>query len=429
MARSKSSSRASLARQATVVALFVLAALLGILTGVLVAYTGDLPQVSALDEYKPSTITRVHARDGRVIGEYATQRRVILKYRGDPAAHAPSHPGGRGRRVRASRRHPADAPPRDGRPQPRVRAASVLRGREHAHAAAHAQALPQAGEDARAEGQGGRARPPDREALHQAGDLHALLQPDEPRPRRVWRRGRGARVFRQAGEGPVAGRGRDDRGHPAAAGAPEPVRQPEVGDPAPQLHAAAHGRGRVHHGGAGRGSAQEAHRARRPARPVEHDRALFHRGSPAAPRTAVRRAGSLRGRALGPDDARLRPPGGRGQGAGSRAERPRQAPRLSQAVEKRRGRRQDARRAPRAPVGPPDPRGRRRARRGDGRGRRHRQGSRAHGREERPGPAAGHRAGARREVPKASSRELDSSGRGGRRRRNSWRPATSSRWK
>jgi len=80
MARSKSSSRASLARQATVVALFVLAALLGILTGVLVAYTGDLPQVSALDEYKPSTITRVHARDGRVIGEYATQRRVILKY-------------------------------------------------------------------------------------------------------------------------------------------------------------------------------------------------------------------------------------------------------------------------------------------------------------------------------------------------------------
>ncbi len=79
MARS-SSSRASLARQATTVALFVLAAALGILTGVLVAYTGDLPQVSALDEYKPSTITRVYAGDGRVIGEFATQRRVNLKY-------------------------------------------------------------------------------------------------------------------------------------------------------------------------------------------------------------------------------------------------------------------------------------------------------------------------------------------------------------
>jgi penicillin-binding protein 1A len=36
--------------------------------------------VSALDEYKPSTITRVYANDGRVIGEFATQRRVILKY-------------------------------------------------------------------------------------------------------------------------------------------------------------------------------------------------------------------------------------------------------------------------------------------------------------------------------------------------------------
>jgi penicillin-binding protein 1A len=80
MARSKSASRASLARQATIVALFVLAAMLGILTGVLVAYTGDLPQVSALDEYRPSTITRLYASDGRVIGEFATQRRVILQY-------------------------------------------------------------------------------------------------------------------------------------------------------------------------------------------------------------------------------------------------------------------------------------------------------------------------------------------------------------
>jgi penicillin-binding protein 1A len=80
MARSRTSSRTSLARQATIAALFVVAAALGVLTGVLIAYTGDLPQVSALDEYKPSTITRVYANDGRVIGEFATQRRVILKY-------------------------------------------------------------------------------------------------------------------------------------------------------------------------------------------------------------------------------------------------------------------------------------------------------------------------------------------------------------
>ena len=33
--------------------------MLGILSGVLFAYAGDLPQISALDNYAPNTITRV----------------------------------------------------------------------------------------------------------------------------------------------------------------------------------------------------------------------------------------------------------------------------------------------------------------------------------------------------------------------------------
>src|SRR5919202_3682839 len=68
------------ARNATLVALFVVAAMLGTLSGVLFAYAGDLPQVSALDNYAPSTITRVFASNGQVIGEFATQRRVIVGY-------------------------------------------------------------------------------------------------------------------------------------------------------------------------------------------------------------------------------------------------------------------------------------------------------------------------------------------------------------
>jgi len=68
------------ARNAGIVALFVVAAVLGILSGVLFAYAGDLPQISALDNYTPSTITRVHASNGQVIGEFATQRRVIVGY-------------------------------------------------------------------------------------------------------------------------------------------------------------------------------------------------------------------------------------------------------------------------------------------------------------------------------------------------------------
>src|SRR5262252_2596656 len=69
-----------IARNAGIVALFMIAAILGILSGVLFAYAGDLPQVSALDDYNPSTITRVYANDGRVIGEFATQRRVVVAY-------------------------------------------------------------------------------------------------------------------------------------------------------------------------------------------------------------------------------------------------------------------------------------------------------------------------------------------------------------
>jgi penicillin-binding protein 1A len=53
---------------------------LGIVSGVLFAYTGDLPGISALDDYAPSTITRVYARDGRVVGEFAIQRRMVVGY-------------------------------------------------------------------------------------------------------------------------------------------------------------------------------------------------------------------------------------------------------------------------------------------------------------------------------------------------------------
>jgi len=69
-----------IARQATIAALFVAAAVLGIISGVLFAYVGDLPQISALDDYAPSTITRLYAAGGEVIGEFATERRVIVRY-------------------------------------------------------------------------------------------------------------------------------------------------------------------------------------------------------------------------------------------------------------------------------------------------------------------------------------------------------------
>src|SRR4051812_31797722 len=68
------------ARQAVLVALFIVMALAGSVSGVLFAYAGDLPQISALDDYRPSTITRLLARDGQVIGDFATERRVVIGY-------------------------------------------------------------------------------------------------------------------------------------------------------------------------------------------------------------------------------------------------------------------------------------------------------------------------------------------------------------
>src|SRR5215207_3356851 len=72
------------ARQAGIAALFVVAALLGTLSGVLFAYADDLPLISALDDYSPHTITRVLGRDGAVVGDFAVERREIITYQQIP---------------------------------------------------------------------------------------------------------------------------------------------------------------------------------------------------------------------------------------------------------------------------------------------------------------------------------------------------------
>jgi penicillin-binding protein 1A len=68
------------ARNAVIAALFITAAGLGTLTGVVFAYAGDLPQISALDNYNPSTITRVYGVDGQGIGDFAVERRLVVGY-------------------------------------------------------------------------------------------------------------------------------------------------------------------------------------------------------------------------------------------------------------------------------------------------------------------------------------------------------------
>jgi penicillin-binding protein 1A len=69
-----------IARRAILVALFFVAAALGSLSGVLFAYGNDLPEISRLDDYQPSTITRLLGRDGQVVAQFATERRVVVQY-------------------------------------------------------------------------------------------------------------------------------------------------------------------------------------------------------------------------------------------------------------------------------------------------------------------------------------------------------------
>jgi penicillin-binding protein 1A len=69
-----------LAKSAGLIILFVLAAFLGTVSGVIFAFAGDLPAISALDDYAPSTITRVYGARGDVVGEFSTQRRVVVPH-------------------------------------------------------------------------------------------------------------------------------------------------------------------------------------------------------------------------------------------------------------------------------------------------------------------------------------------------------------
>ena len=60
--------------------LLLISALVGATAGLLLVYTTDLPQVDALEAYRPSSITELYDDHGRVIGSFALQRRVVASY-------------------------------------------------------------------------------------------------------------------------------------------------------------------------------------------------------------------------------------------------------------------------------------------------------------------------------------------------------------
>jgi penicillin-binding protein 1A len=64
--------------------LLLLSALIGATAGLLLVYSTDLPQVEQLEHYRPSSITELYDDQGRIIGSFALQRRVVASYNDFP---------------------------------------------------------------------------------------------------------------------------------------------------------------------------------------------------------------------------------------------------------------------------------------------------------------------------------------------------------
>ena len=60
--------------------LVLVSALVGATAGLLLVYSTDLPQVGQLEHYRPSSITELYDDQGRTIGSFALQRRVVATY-------------------------------------------------------------------------------------------------------------------------------------------------------------------------------------------------------------------------------------------------------------------------------------------------------------------------------------------------------------
>jgi penicillin-binding protein 1A len=60
--------------------LILMSAAVGAAAGLLLVYSTDLPQVEQLEHYRPSTVTELYDGQGRVIGTFALQRRVVATY-------------------------------------------------------------------------------------------------------------------------------------------------------------------------------------------------------------------------------------------------------------------------------------------------------------------------------------------------------------
>jgi penicillin-binding protein 1A len=53
---------------------------LGAAGGLLFVYASDLPEIRALETYRPNVVTEIYADDGQLVGSFALQRRILMTY-------------------------------------------------------------------------------------------------------------------------------------------------------------------------------------------------------------------------------------------------------------------------------------------------------------------------------------------------------------
>ncbi|MGC1902575.1 MAG: PBP1A family penicillin-binding protein [Candidatus Acidiferrum sp.] len=60
--------------------LLLCAIALGAACGLLFVYASDLPEIRALETYRPNVVTEIYADDGQLVGSFALQRRILMTY-------------------------------------------------------------------------------------------------------------------------------------------------------------------------------------------------------------------------------------------------------------------------------------------------------------------------------------------------------------
>ena len=74
------SGRRKLAGRVVLAVLLALSVITGSLAGLTIVYSADLPQIEQLERFRPSTITDIYDRKGRIIGSFALERREVVGY-------------------------------------------------------------------------------------------------------------------------------------------------------------------------------------------------------------------------------------------------------------------------------------------------------------------------------------------------------------